>query len=153
MNGVAAGHGFLAGIARRLAQGFEGCWKGGGAVFVSCELALECLDCCESGTLRSGARVLNTQREGEPDNCPYACDSDKRGDDELRGGALLALLWSGFGAGLDLSRAAVRADGAGGVNWALAVRAEVHSIGQGVAAWPEITRPTVSGALPAAALK
>lgn len=128
MNGIAAGHGCLAGIAGGLAQGFEGRGVSGRAILVRCQLTLERLDGFESRTLGGRTRVLNAKRESEPDNCPDSGDDNDGGDDELRGGAFLVLLGCEFRAGISLSRAAVRANGAGGINRALAVRAEIHSV-------------------------
>lgn len=128
-NGVAAGRGGLGGFARGLAERFERRWKRTGAVFVCRELTLESADGFEGRMLRGGTGIFKAQRKSEPNDGPYSGDGDESGDHEFWRGALFALLRREFGAGLGLSRAAVGANSAGGVNRALAVGAEIHADG------------------------
>lgn len=89
---------------------------------------LQSLNGFERGVFRGRAGILEPQGKREPDDGPDAGDSDSYGDQEFWRKALFALLRGELGFSRGLVSAAIRANGASGVNWAIAVRAEIHSI-------------------------
>lgn len=127
MNGIAAGHGVLSSVACGLAEGLEGARIGRGAVFVDRKLVLKRLDGFKGGAFGSGARVLEAKGQREPDDGPDAGNDNDESKDQLCGAAFFRFAGSGSGRRVALVGSAIGTDGAGGVDGALAIGAEVHA--------------------------